>query len=514
MALLHPLTLSRLLRLLLLELLLLLLALRLLLLPLVDALADVLRELLEALVAHRLAVDRGDLRLERELCAAAVALEARLVVVIVREVDGVVRDDLLADAAQLAEELVVVEEAVRLAVVLKVRALGEEVAAHRAAEALGVVDVVQGGDRAPDDGLAALGADGPRDLAEARRAEVLALVLLEVAAHELRVADLAAEVLDVHLLPVDDEVLAEDRLLALRAQLAAEPLAARAHLLALGAVRQPLVLAVRLAAQLRAAARAHEVVGVPHLLAQLDARVDDRALARLAPRRVALVEVALAVDLAVLVLPEPRRLVDLAPAHAAAEALGVVLLPAGGEELADDLVPARGARGTAERQPRAVGTDARGLDRGAAARARTGAHPGRDGSSRGVDAARHVGHGDAELRDQVVHLRHGGVGGRGGGRGGFRLPRSGRDETGSRARDSVSGSRARHATGTGRGGERRLVRLRCRVHRARRCRGRRGDGDACGVCRDGVVHALAGGWRRESMLRRWLSRGCCRCRRL
>ena len=214
--------------------------------------------------------------------------------------DALALNDLLAAGADLPELLVVMERAVGLLLVLKELPAGEVDAALRAAQALGVPRPHERHDRPPEDGLPAPGADVLHELGVADQAVVLPVVLLAVPPDELGAARLAAVVLGMDLLPVEDHVVAQDGLLALGADVVLPLTQAHARRAALHAVRVPLVLLVLGAEKRRPALGARKVLGVVETVLELDALVENRLLARVAHVPKVLVVAVLAVNIAFL----------------------------------------------------------------------------------------------------------------------------------------------------------------------------------------------------------------------
>jgi len=151
--------------------------------PIFECLADILWQFAEAVFAKRLALVIVHCTLER--LAATVASEARRMPNLADGSDTIVLNDLLATRADLTEQLVVVELAVCLFVMLKVCTLNEGLTTDTAAKTLWMPCARKGSKRTTDDGLAATSAHVLDKLLVALVAVVLAIVLLAVATHEI-----------------------------------------------------------------------------------------------------------------------------------------------------------------------------------------------------------------------------------------------------------------------------------------------------------------------------------------
>jgi len=141
---------------------------------------------------------------------------------------------------------------------------------------LGVPYPTEGSDGPAHDWLLAVGADALQQFEVVGVAIQPPFILVTVSSLEFATAFLALEVVRAHALPVQDDVLADDGLLALAADPRGGLDGDRPRRLARHAERFPIVLFVGFSAQLSAASRAVEVLGVVDLPDRVDARVGDR----------------------------------------------------------------------------------------------------------------------------------------------------------------------------------------------------------------------------------------------
>lgn len=204
--------------------------------------------------------------------------------------------NLLAPRANLSKLLIIVERAIRLLVTLKVLSAREVNAALTAAETLGMPRPHKRKNGPSENRFSATRANVLDKLCVADKAVILTVVLLAVTPDKLGTTGLAAVMLGMDLLTVQDHVVAEDRLLALGADVVLTLTQADTSGAALDTVGIALILLVLCLEKRGTALGAGKVLGVVETVAKLDALLENGLLAHVADVPKVLIVAVLAIN--------------------------------------------------------------------------------------------------------------------------------------------------------------------------------------------------------------------------